>query len=129
MTSLSSDTLASIAPRLEGENNIWLATVRDDGRPHLVPIWFVWQEEKVWIATGEGSQKHANIRRDPRVCLALEDGSNPLVIEGLAAGQTDPAIRDRLAPVFVEKYEWDFRTDDEYGFLIAITPQRLLLGG
>jgi PPOX class probable F420-dependent enzyme len=129
MTSLSPDTLARIAPRLEAERNIWLASVRADGSPHLVPIWFVWQEGKVWIATGEGSQKHANIRREPHVCLALEDGSDPLVIEGLAADQTDPATRDRLAPAFVEKYEWDFRTDDEYGFLIAITPTRLLLGG
>jgi PPOX class probable F420-dependent enzyme len=128
MTSLPPDVLARIAPRLEAESNIWLATVRADGRPHLVPIWFVWQEGKVWIATGEGSQKHTNIRREPHVCLALEDGANPLVIEGLAADQTDPATRDRLAPAFVEKYAWDFRVDDEYGFLIAITPIRLLLG-
>lgn len=129
MITLPPDTLARIASRLEAESNIWLASVRADGSPHLVPIWFVWQEGRVWIATGEGSQKHANTRREPRVCLALEDGATPLVIEGLAADQTDPATRDRLAPAFVEKYAWDFRADGEYGFLIAITPTRLLLGG
>ena len=32
--------------RLETEAIIWLATVRSDGRPHLTPIWFVWQEVK-----------------------------------------------------------------------------------
>jgi PPOX class probable F420-dependent enzyme len=129
MAPIPSGVLARIAPRLESERNIWIATVRADGRPHLVPVWFVWQEGKVWIATGEGSQKHANIKHEPCVSLALEDGTNAVVIEGRAAGQNDPASRDRLAPAFVEKYEWDFRADAEYGFLIAITPLRLLMGG
>ena len=35
--------------KLETERNIWLASVRPDGRPHLVPLWFVWCHGKVYI--------------------------------------------------------------------------------
>ncbi len=127
---ISPAQLAKIAPRMEQARNIWLASVRADGRPHLVPIWFVWHQSKVWICTGNGSQKHVNIRRNPRVSVALEDGSDPVVIEGTATIHEDAATRDALAPVFQAKYDWDFRTDGEYGTaLIDITPTKLLLGG
>ena len=67
------------------EKNVWLATVRPDGRPHLVPIWFVVAEGGQWyVCTAPGSVKARNLHRNPKVALALEDGSNPYVIEGEA---------------------------------------------
>lgn len=35
---LDPERLKKVAPRLEKEANVWLATVRPDGRPHLIPI-------------------------------------------------------------------------------------------
>ena len=49
-------------PRLLTEKNIWLATVRPDGRPHLVPIWFISLNEKVYICTEGKSVKIKNIQ-------------------------------------------------------------------
>lgn len=121
-------TQAKITARLEMPTTIWLASVRSDGRPHLIPIWFVWYEGKIWIATGRSSQKHRNIQHDPRVCVALEDGNNPLVIEGSAAAYLDDATRDALAPHFVAKFSWDFRSDSDYSLLIGIAPERVVLG-
>ncbi len=129
MPDITEETLQKITARLAGPQNIWLATVRGDSRPHLVPIWFVWRDGRVWIATGQRSQKRRNIAHNPRVSLALEDGSDPLVIEGIAAVYEDAPTRDALAPHFQAKYGWDFRADGEYGLLIGITPQRVLLGG
>ncbi len=112
--------------RLTREANIWLATVRPDGRPHLIPIWFAWHDGKVWISTLE-SQKVRNIRREPRVTVSLEDGVSPVILEGTAAIENDPATRDALAPLFAAKYDWDFRSDPDGDYLlIAITPTRLL---
>ena len=36
--------------RLRTEANVWLATMRPDGRPHVSPIWFVW----VRLESGRG---------------------------------------------------------------------------
>jgi predicted pyridoxine 5'-phosphate oxidase superfamily flavin-nucleotide-binding protein len=37
------------AERLTAEPVIWLGTVRPDGRPHHVPIWFVWHDPLVLL--------------------------------------------------------------------------------
>src|SRR5688500_15110433 len=114
MAQFDAAALEKVAARLEGPQNIWFASVRPDGRPHLIPIWFVWHDGKAWISTGDGSRKHRNIQKNPHVSISLEDGTNPLVIEGTAREERDASVRDTLAPLFQKKYEWDFRTDDEY---------------
>jgi hypothetical protein len=34
--------------RLEAEQNIWLSSVQPDGRPHLIPVWFVWRGGRLY---------------------------------------------------------------------------------
>jgi len=57
-----------------------LATVRKDGRPHVVPIWFDLDGDTLVFTTGQTSVKAANIRRDPRVCLCVDDEMPPLCL-------------------------------------------------
>lgn len=124
---LDPDQLSRIAPRLDQEANIWFATVRADGRPHLVPIWFVFHEGKIWICTPADSQKVRNLRHNPNACAALEDGSSPVILEGTAVERLKPPYPDQLAPIFKAKYDWDFRTDDEADYiLVEFTPARIL---
>ena len=56
--------------RLHDARNVWLATVRSDGRPHVAPVWFVYVEDRIWIGTGLTSVRVRNIRSNPaRVCV------------------------------------------------------------
>lgn len=122
--------LASAVPRLEHEQNIWIATTRPDGRPHLVPIWFIWHAGKIWISTPRTSQKVRNLAKDPHIALSLEDGVNPVIFEGTAAVRQEPPWPDELAPLFDKKYGWDFRSDDSSEYiLIEITPERMIHWG
>jgi PPOX class probable F420-dependent enzyme len=109
--------------RLQTEQNLWLATVRPDGSPHLVPIWFVWVAGKIYLCTGTDSVKVRNSKQNPRVSIALEDGSQPIVIEGLARPieQADSAV---LAE-FQRKYDWDITSDETYTQVIEIQPERI----
>jgi general stress protein 26 len=125
--SIDPQQLVVAIPRLEREANIWIATVRANQRPHLVPIWFVWLDGKIWICTPSNSQKVKNIHKNSAVALALEDGLNPVILEGTAALRPDPPWPDRLAPCFKKKYDWDFRTDSEADYvLVEITPARMI---
>jgi PPOX class probable F420-dependent enzyme len=54
-----------------------LATVRKDGRLHVVPVWFDLDGEALVFTTGHASVKAANIRRDPRVCICVDDETPP----------------------------------------------------
>lgn len=119
----------AIEARLSRENNIWLATVRQDGRPHLVPLWFVWLNEKFYICTGNKTQKYTNMYHNQNVSLALPDAENVVVIEG-EAHTVNRGMIDDLAEHFYHKYEWDFRYDESADWrLIEVTPFKILSWG
>ncbi|HLE28937.1 MAG TPA: pyridoxamine 5'-phosphate oxidase family protein, partial [Anaerolineales bacterium] len=61
--------------RLDSAQNVWVATVRPDGRPHLVPVWFVMDGGRWYICTAPDSVKARNLQTNSRIALALEDGS------------------------------------------------------
>jgi hypothetical protein len=112
--------------RLGREQTVWLATTRGDGRPHLVPVWFVWYAEKVYICTSAGSQKMVNMRRNGRAAVALPDTTDVLVIEGEVSFPLGETV-DILAQEFGDKYRWNFLHDAESGWrLVEITPTKVL---
>jgi PPOX class probable F420-dependent enzyme len=116
--------------RLTSETIIWLATTRADGRPHLSPIWFVWAADRVWICTSGRSVKAHALRRDPRVVFSLQDGTKPLVAEGIAHHHERPyPMVAREA--FVARFDWDIAVDDDegvYDALFEIEITRLVMG-
>jgi hypothetical protein len=111
--------------KLEKQQNLWFSSVRVDGRPHLVPVWFVWFEGKIYIGTEPESVKSRNIRRNPKVAVALEDGSKPVICEGKARPLERPWSPGLLG-AFFKKYSWDLLKDEQYNHIIAVTPERWL---
>ena len=109
--------------RLQTEQNLWLATVRPNGTPHLVPIWFVWAAGKIYLCTGADSVKVRNLMQNPHVSIALENGSQPMVIEGLA--QPIGAASKPVIEAFKTKYDWNISTDSEYNQVVEIEPKRM----
>jgi PPOX class probable F420-dependent enzyme len=114
-----------VLSRLNEHKNIWLASVRPDGRPHLVPIWFAWNENKIYICIEPGSVKAMNLAQNQRVSLALEDGSNPVICEGRAAVIPQPWPPEVLK-IFMRKYEWNITTETRYTQLVQVTPCKWL---
>ncbi|MBS1252748.1 MAG: hypothetical protein MAG451_01790 [Anaerolineales bacterium] len=111
--------------RLESEKNIWIASVRPDGRPHLVPVWFASHAGNLFVCIEPGSVKSRNIRQNTRVVLALEDGSSPVICEGAAAPAPEP-WPSAVVVLFQQKYDWDITTETRYTQLLAITPAKWL---
>jgi hypothetical protein len=111
--------------RLSGERNIWIATVRPDGRPHLVPVWFTWVERKIYICIEPESVKGRSLERNNRVALALEDGTHPVICEGSAQFLPKP-WPPAVVEAFRSKYEWDITEETQYTALVEVTPARWL---
>ncbi len=61
----------------EGTRTAKLATTRRDGRPHVVPVWFVMDGDDLIVTTGRDSVKGRAIRRDDRVALCVDDERRP----------------------------------------------------
>lgn len=104
-------------PDPQKDRNVWVATVRPDGRPHLVPVWFVVADGKWYICTAPESVKARNLQKNPKIAVALEDGSDPHILEGEARAVKPRAEVVRL---FKEKYDWDIETDAFYTLTIEV---------
>ncbi len=61
----------------EGTRTGKLATVRADGSPHVVPIWFVLDGDDLVFNTGRSSVKGRNLLRDPRAALTVHEEQPP----------------------------------------------------
>lgn len=123
---------AEVAERLTVERNVWLSTVRPDGSPHLVPTWFAWAGDRIWVATGARSVKHRNVAVNPRVWLSLQDGDRPVVAAGTVEIVARPFPDDPVA-AFRDKYHWDVSVEQDPDIgdvaLWAITVDRWVMTG
>jgi len=68
-----------------------LATVKKDGSPHVVPIWFILDDidnsDNIIFTTGSTSVKARNIQRDDRVSICIDDQTPPfsfVIVYGIA---------------------------------------------
>ena len=65
---------AEVRAFLDEERIVTCATLGPGGRPHLMPLWYVVREDRLWAWTYAKSQKVVNLRRDPRATLQVEAG-------------------------------------------------------
>jgi hypothetical protein len=59
---------------LRGEHTCRVATVSADGRPHVGPLWFVWDGTALWLNSIVKSQRWTDVVRDPRVSVVVDAG-------------------------------------------------------
>ncbi|MDQ3769414.1 MAG: PPOX class F420-dependent oxidoreductase [Actinomycetota bacterium] len=121
---------------LEGTRTGKLATIRRDGRPHVVPIWFLLNGDDVLLTTGADTVKGRNILRDPRVCLCVDDEDPPfayVMVEGEAEVTEDPDELLRWATRLGGRYmgadraeEFGRRNAVEGELLVRIRPTKIL---
>lgn len=97
--------------RLQEESIVWLTTVRKDGQPIPVPIWFLWDgDAEVLIYSRPNTPKLRNIADQPKVSLNFDSdgtGGNIIQFDG-------EAHHDTTAPpatgvdAFIDKYRSGF---------------------
>lgn len=103
---VSQVTWEYVEKRLSEARNYWMCSVRPDGRPHAVPRWGVFIDDKVYY-DGSSETRHAlNLRKNPHVTLHLESGDEAVILEGTAgpAGRPAPELAGRIAQAYRNKY-------------------------
>lgn len=125
---------AHIADRLRDEVILWIATVRPDGKPHLVPVWFLWHEGTILVFSKPNNQKVRNLRQNSAVVVSLDntdDGDDVITFEGVAELFDDLGVTPEM-PEYASKYTGELADMNqtpasmaqEYTQAIRITPTR-----
>ena len=68
---------------LAASRTMILTTIGPDGVPDPVGMWFLLDGDDIWMRTYAKSQKVANLRRDPRVAVLVEDGDRYAELRGV----------------------------------------------
>ena len=112
-----------------------LATIMPDGRPQVTPVWCDFDGEHVVINSAKGRQKDRNLRRDPRVALAIVDPDNPyryLEIRGRVVEITEegalPHI-DKMAKKYLGADKYPYGQPGEVRVLYKILPEHATMMG
>jgi hypothetical protein len=96
------DAGSAPAPDAHNARTKWLATVNEDGSPHVTAVGALWLDGTFWFQTGTRTRKGRNVARDPRCSIALSIADADLVIEGDAARVTGRDLVARVAKVWAE---------------------------
>jgi len=67
---------------LDQQHTCRFATTGPDG-PHVAPVWFVWDGQALWVYSLTRSQRWANVSRDPRVAIVVDDGHHYHELHGV----------------------------------------------
>jgi len=120
-----------------------LATQREDGWPHVTPIWYVWDGGRFVLTLGKSRRHLANIARDPHVTLCVDEdprttdlsqspravvcfGLGRLVEDEAGVREITSKVEDRYLPADVRGPELDELLWFEGRVGVEITPERWL---
>ena len=121
---------------LEGKNFAFLATVNRDGSPQVTPTWVDTDGEHVLINIATTRVKAKNVKRDPRVAVAIADQSNPYsmitirgkVVDQVTGKEAEDHI-DKMSKKYTGQDKYSFRQPGEKRLLLKIEPEKLASWG
>jgi PPOX class probable F420-dependent enzyme len=112
-----------------------LGTLMPDGRPQVTPVWCDFDGQHVIFNSAKGRQKDRNVRRDPRVSLAVIDPENPyryLEIRGRVVEITEDGAAEhinKMAKKYLGVDKYPYAQPGEVRVLYKIKPEHTTVMG
>ena len=110
-------------------------------QPHVVPVWFAWDGEHVWISSFVSTRKIRDLKINPRGAVLIESKQEggklqAVLLEGAVELVTEPRelVREMasriyiryLGPQGVKETEPQSWLKDPENLLIKLTPERIM---
>ena len=106
------------------------STLMPDGSPQATPVWVDHQDGEIWVNSAVGRQKDRNVRRDPRVAIAIIDPDNPyryVEVRGRVREITQngaDAHIDRMSRKYLGQDKYPYRQPGEQRVLYKISIEK-----
>jgi PPOX class probable F420-dependent enzyme len=112
-----------------------LATLMADGSPQVTPVWVDYDGTHIRVNSAKGRVKDRNVRRTPKVALAILDPDNPyrhLAVQGQVVEVTEQgadAHIDALAKKYLGQDRYPNRRAGEVRVIYKIRPEKVTTMG
>jgi len=116
------------------------ATASIDAQPHVVPVWYLWENGVAWISSYRSTRKVIDLERNPKCALVVDvedaqGGLTAVMLEGRAELVNTPpnAVKQRIEQIYIkylgkdgvlenDPQEW---LNSPENVLIKLTPTRV----
>jgi PPOX class probable F420-dependent enzyme len=100
---------AEIDAFLNGVHLARVATVRPDGRPHVAPVWYLWEDGCFYFETSHSAVKANNLRSNPNIAITVDISEGGLrlryvILEGQATLIENKGTVKRLTERIYSRY-------------------------
>ena len=127
--------MSKLTEFLKKQKILHLATVDKTDTPHIVPVWYMYSANKIYIGTNTKTEKAKNIKTPKKVRFCVDVGVNSPSIFGVMGQGTAKMIKDnhtvsRLAKKILLRYFKDLKNKsaqeilDDTDCIIEIMPKK-----
>ncbi|MFD8548186.1 pyridoxamine 5'-phosphate oxidase family protein [Streptomyces sp. NPDC059649] len=114
-----------VLARLTTDEDAWVSSAAADGAPYLVPLSFVWHDERLVMATKKNNPTARNLRANGVCWVALGPTRDVVLIESTVETVASDALPEGMGSAFSGKLGWDPRGREAWVFLV-FRPRRIL---
>ena len=84
---------------LETQQTMRLATVSGDGTPHVVPVWYMYENGAFYVGTHTRTAKAKNVDKTGRAAFCIDVGVHSPDIFGVSGHGRASLLRDNVAAI------------------------------
>ena len=92
--------------RLKKSRQFLIATTRADGRPHLMIIWALWMDNRLYFSTGKESVKARNLRQNPNCSMSTDKPAEAVILDGTVKTERDVVRIRSFIALYEKKYKY-----------------------
>ena len=114
-----------VAEQMVQSRHYWISTVFADGRPHAVPVWGIWHENRFHFEGGMQTAWGQNILKNPHIAVHLPSADKVVMIEGTAHIIQDDEIDDETWEILDTTFQRKYQVDKGSPYLY-VQPKRVM---
>jgi PPOX class probable F420-dependent enzyme len=135
---MPSMTPAQIETFLKAPRHAIVGTNRTNRAPQVSPVWYIYEDGRLYISIGAGTAKHGNLKRDPHISVCV-DGCHPdaraVMIYGTAELiEGDDPLRQEMRWRIIQHYHetedaacrYFEQVKDMPSVLVIVNPEKII---